>query len=570
MSTLLGGVGRLASDLRARLPELEQRLSNAQQQLPSQVETTLRGTIDSLGNHVQVLANAIQEAASSARAATDRHRSSELQAAERAINGLRDLAGELGEVGRTLFVSFEARTGPGAQSTESQQSVINRGGQELSLQNQIAAGSSNNIACDRPQRNEPYNTPQEAPRNSSFNPATSDGQNEPTVQTQYDIRSPEAFQGTLSIRNLPVDATESIVIKALAEKGFIGQVQLSKDPVSENHSGSGYIRFPTIHAAFGALQSLQNTFIGDKLIHLEFNLSNTQPEQKPPSHPSQPPSSQRETTMRPSQKTVAFSSPDLPNTDAVNVRRAKSLGTLRRSKDSLGRIAPQNQGKGPNAHGTYNIPPSSSSSVQNAGSLLDQDNSNSNFSARYPSLLSGGNQQQPSFESRNGTSGQIQSSSNETGIARFPPVSQPAAPTYPMPRFHQSPRRHQTENGHMRRNHFPAPPYVTHPHWPFAGHQSRSMVEFPHNYSRSVNYPRVAPPRNGAEFNQPARQGASITTNVIDKCISDLQTLGYGGVIGRDAHRLRVYAEAANGNVADAIEIIEEERKAYQQRSIRP
>ncbi|EEP81983.1 predicted protein [Uncinocarpus reesii 1704] len=52
----------------------------------------------------------------------------------------------------------------------------------------------------------------------------------------------------------------------------------------------------------------------------------------------------------------------------------------------------------------------------------------------------------------------------------------------------------------------------------------------------------------------------------VNCCIRNLTSLGYATGRNRDRSRLRVYAEAAGGNLNEAIEIIEEERKAYEQR----
>ena len=48
----------------------------------------------------------------------------------------------------------------------------------------------------------------------------------------------------------------------------------------------------------------------------------------------------------------------------------------------------------------------------------------------------------------------------------------------------------------------------------------------------------------------------------IDLCVGHLQALGFAD---GDTARLRIYAEAANGNLGDAIEMIEEERRVLEQ-----
>jgi hypothetical protein len=47
--------------------------------------------------------------------------------------------------------------------------------------------------------------------------------------------------------------------------------------------------------------------------------------------------------------------------------------------------------------------------------------------------------------------------------------------------------------------------------------------------------------------------------------VSTLASLGYGSVEEGGLQRIAVYAAAVDGRVSDAIEMIEEERKAYEQ-----
>lgn len=53
--------------------------------------------------------------------------------------------------------------------------------------------------------------------------------------------------------------------------------------------------------------------------------------------------------------------------------------------------------------------------------------------------------------------------------------------------------------------------------------------------------------------------------SAIENCVATLRSLGYGGASDGGRQRLTVYAEAAEGRVSDAIDMIEEERKAYAQ-----
>ena len=52
-----------------------------------------------------------------------------------------------------------------------------------------------------------------------------------------------------------------------------------------------------------------------------------------------------------------------------------------------------------------------------------------------------------------------------------------------------------------------------------------------------------------------------------EECAKQLRELGFGREVSGGEQRLMVYAQAANGNLADAIDMIDEEQKAYGQRS---
>jgi hypothetical protein len=51
----------------------------------------------------------------------------------------------------------------------------------------------------------------------------------------------------------------------------------------------------------------------------------------------------------------------------------------------------------------------------------------------------------------------------------------------------------------------------------------------------------------------------------VDNCVETLSDLGYGTEKDGGRQRLAVYAEAVDGKVSDAIEMIEEDRKASAQ-----
>jgi hypothetical protein len=91
------------------------------------------------------------------------------------------------------------------------------------------------------------------------------------------------------------------------------------------------------------------------------------------------------------------------------------------------------------------------------------------------------------------------------------------------------------------------------------------------NYSNTFGHSRpqsltlsqeeiTVPDENEQQFG--ARQSA------IDDCVVSLIDLGYENTLEDGIQRIAVYAAAADGKISDAIEMIEEERKAYEQQGL--
>jgi len=55
----------------------------------------------------------------------------------------------------------------------------------------------------------------------------------------------------------------------------------------------------------------------------------------------------------------------------------------------------------------------------------------------------------------------------------------------------------------------------------------------------------------------------AVRQSEIDQCVGNLLSLGYGSSFDGGRGRIAVVAEAVGGRLSDAIEMIEEERKAY-------
>ena len=56
------------------------------------------------------------------------------------------------------------------------------------------------------------------------------------------------------------------------------------------------------------------------------------------------------------------------------------------------------------------------------------------------------------------------------------------------------------------------------------------------------------------------------TVGKVNECVEQLRDLGFGGDDDHIAGRLLVYAQAAEGVLAEAIDLIDEEQRAYRER----
>lgn len=129
VQNIVSGVELVGSELKSRVPEierLERQLSQLQRTLPEHVGTTLQGAFTALESRVKNLANALHDASVATGRAADRVRQAQLHpAAEQAVDGLRTLAGEFGQISRTLFAAFEAECGRRTSGTQNESSTQN-------------------------------------------------------------------------------------------------------------------------------------------------------------------------------------------------------------------------------------------------------------------------------------------------------------------------------------------------------------------------------------------------------------------------------------------------------------
>ncbi|KAI2319597.1 hypothetical protein LOZ00_002239 [Ophidiomyces ophidiicola] len=224
VQTLLSSLAQLTSELKSKFPEIERRLAVAQQQVPTQVETTVQDTLTTMTSHFSSLAKAVQDAATSTQAAATRSEPAGMRAAQ--ADGLRGFALELSEMRKTLFTAFQS------------------GFSSMSA-NESPSGKSRAVSGDPV---EALNT-QLPPQLHTADSSSHYGRNEGHI---------------LLIRGLDSTITSGMIKQLLLDHGFVASV-------AERHEGIAYIYFPSIYAATGALRALQDTAIAGRKLDVEYS-----------------------------------------------------------------------------------------------------------------------------------------------------------------------------------------------------------------------------------------------------------------------------------------------------------
>ncbi|EED20295.1 RNA binding protein, putative [Talaromyces stipitatus ATCC 10500] len=381
---------------------------------------------------------------------------------------------------------------------------------------------------------------------------------------------------TLFMGNIGFEVTERVIEEVFSSQSFPTKVHLPIDSSTGKHAGFGYANFTSVSSAKAALARFQGVVIDGHSLNLE----------------------------------LCDNSPigDLQTQTPVNQSRLSNLYTS--SAGGVGERRPPVT-SGDNLPSVFSgnarsIMPHSNRPGYPHSSLTPQDHPEETpeFAARYPSLL-------PAFKSQEHpltAPARSMTFSPSSEIARFPPISQIDA--------HLLAETSQSRTGPHRASTLPWEESRT------KGEEHRRMRE-PRRVSSTINRRSLAQPptqpdsahalrRRATEANSlrhrtygnpfreqrpvslydrptgpipgsfPADDTPMPATNndehnagdrgfqyamqqsLIDQCVDDLLSLGYGTVVDGGRDRLRIIAEAANSQVADAIDMIEEERTAYE------
>lgn len=606
MDQLANGAHMVQSEWRARVPELQRQLQNAQRQLeathihlPQNVETSLRALLATLEAQLRTAFNNIPDGGR--RMAEDVLQTGR-PVADNAADGLRMMATELNEVGRTLFSAFDrefGRPAPTAAASNSEPAPAmptypqgsTHPSNEKSMPNPGESQSAfinppNNLHEDPPSHFPPHPSAPHAPLHPNQwvpPPIPPSGpwnmfQNFQTPPPPYPSHPPTqqplvwpqprsqprttpwphwrpasippTHIGTSNLRQASAAKPRRFRTGGSATKSlFVGNVGFSvtEQTLEDVFAAGGFIvevDLPTdatseIHAGFGYIHFPSEEQASAAMGHLQ--------------------------GARIDGLAINLEYMHHPSIEEVHAAQDMSRHeTLARAKSD-----PKKSVKFADKNGI-------NSAQSHSSALLDSPSDDPAFSARFPSLL-------PEASPQHNIQGVPSSSHSGAEMSRFPPVSQQDAQllagnvaTGPNQTLYAgSLRRRSTEH---------QPHHAEHDH---SANNMRlnnlfhlvSMDDLGRGVRGVTTTESTAPPQPPA-YNAPADEispdltSAGGNANVsgignsdIEQCITALFDMGYGTELQGGQSRLAVYAAAADGSLLDAIEMIEEERKVYEYRA---
>ncbi|CAG8174175.1 unnamed protein product [Penicillium salamii] len=608
MHQLTNGANMVQNEWRSRLPELQRQLQNAQRQLedahrslPRNVETSLRALLATLEAHMRTAFNNIPDGGR--QMAEDAFQAGR-PVAENAADGLRMMASEFNEVGRTLFSAFECEFGrPGPASSSPSNTEPTAAGpaypqaptpqaptypsNEKSMPDSGESKSESAAPCPNylyapegvpshfppplphhplPHTNNLAPTPFPAPAwhpFQTFNPPPPPYPSHPPMQQPLAWPQPRAtpwphwrpapssstYSGTpkpkqapvaksgkpkvvgpttksLFIGNVGFKVTEKMIQDVFASKGFLVDVDLPTDATSNGHAGFGYVHFPSEHPASAAIGALQGAIIDGHSINLE--------------HMDHPP-------IEEVQATPGFNK----ETHVTRFPRAELSGVNHSTFEPKIQSSAPAAAAQPSHLNTSDRNNGSSKTEPESSALLDSPNDDPAFSARFPSLLPGTSGEQNEPFAIHGVS---PGSRPGAEMSRFPPVSQSdaqllannsATMRIPSDEEHDAVTK-DTMTQLQKEEQTGSSPYL----------------QLPDNAPG-----RESPVSISSTECEPSRSERGNAD--IDHCMSALMDMGYGREEEGGPTRMMVFASAADGSLLDAIDMIEEERRAYEGRASR-
>ncbi|KAL5000220.1 hypothetical protein BDV10DRAFT_162909 [Aspergillus recurvatus] len=627
MRSLMEVAELIKSGVRSKLPELERHLDNARRALPNDITDSMRSAFLSFEEQVKAMVatlNNLPETIRRDNAPGSARLFSEFPTPYSAMNGLRELSVQLGGIGLTLIDAFESSirgTFPGqsdslfssfpnfSEPTSHQANVPNNEPESSSRHrgNPAFGQTSDNPVVFPPHHSTtapsapnpvppeshhslwgypqfPYVPPFQWPASSfGFGPEPFIAPDFDTAAESHQTRSnPPVPPDTeyhpsrsLFIGNVGFNVTQVMVRDVFSSKGLVVGVNLPVDSRSGKHAGFGYLTFATDEGAARAMKELQGTVIDGHRINLEY-VDHTpitaviSPEAEGPeletAAPQSPAAIHHDTVGDP-----LVSVPNNNNTDPEPRNETVHDMLLAQAE---ARFPPVSQ---LDAHMLAG---------QSAGASQSATSSRARSAERTRATIrTAVRDHVSSYEPFPGTFSQ-----HPIGPMPGPANTQPI----PAPRYQDATRqslllRLNPHNFHPHRAATVREPEPSRrsfdPFEPQPGLRRRATERHSlHNRHRGRMGPRhrasfhhlsQPAPEQTPDLSAPGEESdvqesrrasrKEQKRRAIDECVSALVDMGFGDKEG-GGQRLEVYAAAAKGDLVEAIEMIEEERKAYEQR----
>ncbi|EZF69076.1 hypothetical protein H105_08405 [Trichophyton soudanense CBS 452.61] len=588
--SLLSRVTILKAELADRLPEVEQRVTDLHHHIPDQMQATIHETLQVMGGHIQTLAGVMQQAATSARSSSITTRETE-KAVTAYLSNLRTLVSDIRDIGGSLIAGFE-------KSLKPHDNCANKGTADASSAPEAVNPATQDIFIG--------NLPPDATKNTVISVLASQGFVGTVTLPRDSLTGDHA--GFCYV-HFPSTYAAAAALQAL-RGNLIGDCTINVESANE-HSFSG----PS-NATESSGTRIQHTT--PELPHLTKNAGR-------PSYPSFVPVSELDndtSNIVPSEQNLP--TPSLCEQAAIpipemhsNTQTQPNTALLNKSETNLAeRYPPLFESQSTENPGTRPPPPDSCHET----SLHSEPNDNDCALSRYPSMQQLEQQHLfmhgpwpspdwPALRPRTIYENNINRAS--TGKPLAPPVPSRIPGSWPWDQDSQSSipsmsnaNESRTEHGIYRDPNHINPPVLSDLSSPLNPLHRRASPFSASNVSglRRSATERVRRPRPSLFENNPyperrlsSHELAEISAacenpsdlpgtfpretptaavmeaspnDPTELCLSQLRALGFGDDRSQDVNRLRIFAEAANGDLAEAIEMIEEERKAYEQRHV--
>ncbi|KAL4775300.1 hypothetical protein BDW60DRAFT_179834 [Aspergillus nidulans var. acristatus] len=611
----------IKSGVKSKLPELERHLDNARRALPNDITDSMRSAFLAFEEQVKAMVvtlNNLPETVRRDNAPGSASLFSEFPTTHSAMNGLRELSVQFGGLGQTFIDAFESSirgafpgqadslfsSFPSFSESANQQSSApnNEPGNPSSHRENPAFGQTSNNPAAFPshQSTTALNAPNSVPPPASYHPfwgspqfpyippfhwpacsagfgpipftaSPGSGTAADSRQTRSNPSEPPSLEPhpsqSLFIGNVGFNVTQAMIRDVFSSKGLVVGVNLPVDSRSGKHAGFGYLTFATNESATRAMKEFQGTVIDGHRINLEYvDHAPITTVVSPEAEGSEPETTAPQTSGVIRRDTVEDPLISVPkdNTDPephnntvhdmllaqtearfppvsqldAHMLAGQSSGTGQKDTSSHTRNAQKTAGDYVSSYGHFPGPSSQRPSGPIQNSADTQPFSTPRHLPAHRTLPFRPNQHY--YHPR------------RAATMREPePYRKSFDPFEPQPGL----RRRATERHSLRG-----------PHRGRMGPRHRASF---HQLSQLApeQTPNLSAPEEEPEVQEYTRSSREEQKQrAIDECVSALVDMGFGDEEGGGRQRLEIYAAAAKGDLVEAIEMIEEERKAYEQR----